>query len=151
MRRARIARVAVAALAAAALLVTVLAGPASAKVVRFAFMDGAQEVPPADPDGTGVARIEINSGTGTVCWTIDVSNIELPATAAHIHRGAAGVNGPVEVTLSPPDGTGHAEGCTTASKALLKEIKKNSSAFYVNVHNEPFPGGAVRGQLQPAP
>jgi CHRD domain len=32
-------------------------------------------------------------------------------------------------------------------KNLLKAIIRNPQDYYVNVHNAPFPNGAVRGQL----
>lgn len=117
---------------------------------RFrAEMTGANEFPdPGDKDGTGIAVIKINQGKGTVKFEIDVQNITLPATAAHIHPGKPGEANPPVVDLIPPDETGHSEGTVQASKALLKKIRKNPKAFYVNVHNEDFPGGAVRGQLR---
>jgi len=31
--------------------------------------------------------------------------------------------------------------------ALAQDLIQNPSAYYVNVHNGPFPKGAVRGQL----
>ncbi len=112
---------------------------------RSTSLSGAEEVPPADPDGTGFALITLNVGQATVCWELTVANIE-PATAAHIHRAPAGVNGPVVVPLSPPT-TGTSSGCTTANPVLIQDIIDNPEQYYVNVHNAQFPGGAVRGQL----
>jgi hypothetical protein len=111
-------------------------------------LTGGQEVPgPGDADGTGTAAITIDRAGGEVCWDINVQNITLPATAAHIHRGAVGVAGGIEVTLSAPNATGTAAGCTTVGGALATEIATNPAAFYVNVHTTDFGGGAVRGQL----
>ena len=39
------------------------------------------------------------------------------------------------------------QGCTTASKALVRSIMKSPAGFYVNVHNAKHPLGAMRGQL----
>lgn len=113
-----------------------------------AALSGANGVPPADPDGTGFARIWLNQGRGEVCWSIHVENITLPATAAHIHSGAAGVNGPLVVTLSAPDAQGNAAGCATGvDPALIKAIRQHPRQYYVNVHTTDYPAGAVRGQL----
>jgi hypothetical protein len=50
------------------------------------------------------------------------------------------------VTLdAPTDGT--AGGCTPAERALVRMMIQNPEGFYVNVHTEAFPDGAVRGQL----
>ena len=115
---------------------------------RVAPLAGDWEVPgPGDPDGTGSATVTLNAGLQKVCWSINASDITLPAAAAHIHEAPVGVPGDVVVTLSPPDATGVATGCTTADRALVKDIAKNPSEYYVNVHNADFPGGALRGQL----
>jgi hypothetical protein len=109
-----------------------------------ANLSGAQEVPPADPDGTGTATILI-SGT-TVNYTIVVNNIT-PPIAQHIHVGAAGVNGPIVVNL-PGTWVGNTlVGTTTTSPATAAAILANPAGHYVNVHTNDFPGGAVRGQL----
>jgi CHRD domain len=114
-----------------------------------ATLAGAAEVPgPRDPDGTGSARITLNQGQGKVCWQIEVSNLTLPAVAAHIHSAVAGVAGPIVVPLSPPDGTGKSSGCATGvSHSLIKAIRQHPSQYYVNVHTTDFPAGAARGQL----
>ena len=109
-------------------------------------MTGAAERPgPGDPDGSGTAEFRINAGQGRVCYTLSVSNIE-PATAAHIHRAPPDAAGPVVVGLAAPTG-GSSEGCADVERALAQELIRNPGAFYVNVHNAPFPGGAIRGQL----
>ena len=112
-------------------------------------MIGANEVPgPGDPDGSGVARLRLNSGRHRICFHIEVSGITLPATAAHIHPGAAGEANPPVVTLGTPDATGVADGCVTGvARSLIKAIRKHPADYYVNVHNADFPDGAVRGQL----
>jgi hypothetical protein len=102
-----------------------------------------------DPDGTGFATITINVGQGEVCWDLQASGVQLPATAAHIHQAAPGVSGPIVVGLSAPDADGTAIGCKSVeNKDLLKEILQNSASFYVNVHTAEFPAGAIRAQLE---
>ena len=109
-------------------------------------MTGAAERPgPGDPDGTGTATFRINPGQGEVCYTLTVQNIG-PATSAHIHRAPATDPGPVVVPLNPPT-NGSSSGCAPITRALAKELIQTPEAFYVNVHNTTYPGGAVRGQL----
>ncbi|HEY7661360.1 MAG TPA: CHRD domain-containing protein [Actinomycetota bacterium] len=128
--------------------------------VRFVTLQtqlsGANEVPPADPDGVGVAEINVAARSGTLCFAIAVENITLPATAAHIHQAPAGSNGDIVVPLEPPVGfgsgsTGVSAGCLTGlSTKLLQAIERHPEQYYVNVHNADFPPGAVRGQLEVA-
>jgi CHRD domain len=111
-------------------------------------LEGENEVPiTGDLDGTGTAALTLNRGTGEVCWHIAVEDITLPALAAHIHEAPVGVPGDVVVTLGAPDASGVSTGCTAADRSLVKDIAKNPSEYYVNVHNADFPGGALRGQL----
>lgn len=69
------------------------------------------------------------------------------ATGLHIHRGEAGVNGPIVVPLDPTQLNGDERVCTTAAPELVREIKNNPAGFYLNVHTATYPNGAVRGQL----
>jgi len=149
VREAR-GRRAVLSLVLLALLLAAFALPAAAGEPGgrplYATMTGANEVPgPGDPDGSGIATFTLNQGQGVICYTLEVWDIE-PATAAHIHRGTADVAGPVVVPLAAPT-EGSSSGCVDVDPALIKEIRQNPEAFYVNVHNATYPPGAVRGQL----
>ncbi|MGD9705710.1 MAG: CHRD domain-containing protein [Acidimicrobiia bacterium] len=121
-------------------------GAAEAAVARpfLAQLTGANEVPPADPDGDGAAAITIDPVAGNACFDLRVAGIDT-ATAAHIHEGAAGVNGGIVVTLTPPTPT--SSGCVPVDPALATLITTTPANYYVNVHNAAFPAGAVRGQL----
>ena len=110
-----------------------------------ANLTGAEEVPPADPDGNGSARISTNDVTNQICVDLEVRNINA-VTAAHIHRGARGVNGPPVVNLDPPDDD-DSDDCDTIADDLLDEIRNNPAGFYVNVHTADYPDGAIRGQV----
>jgi hypothetical protein len=110
-----------------------------------AHLTGANEPGGGDPDGAGLARLEINDTTNTICTDLEVRMIS-PATAAHIHRGAAGVNGPPVVTLDRPEDN-DSDDCDEVPDALVDEIRANPEGFYVNVHTADYPDGAIRGQL----
>lgn len=140
---------------------TAFAQPAAEGGRKFSTpMSGAEEcntsVTPTvcgvgDTDGTGTGRITVNVGQDRVCWEFTVSNVD-PVNRGHIHKAPAGSNGPIVVDFfNVAAGTqGPLTGCTTTplGSALLKDILKNPSAYYLNLHNEPFPGGAIRGQLE---
>jgi hypothetical protein len=110
-----------------------------------ANLTGANEVPPGDPDGSGTAHVAVNPMLDRVCTDLEVREIGV-VTAAHIHRGAAGVNGPPVITLDAPDDD-DSEECDMVADALLQEIATNPQGFYVNVHTADYPNGAIRGQL----
>lgn len=116
-----------------------------------AELNGANEVAPGDPDGTGTMHLTLNQGQGEICWDLEVADIQSPARA-HIHRAVAGVNGPIVVfffDLVIPDPIPVAfDGCVDGfDKGLIKDIRQNPQNYYINVHNAEYPGGAIRGQL----
>ncbi|MFU8816715.1 MAG: CHRD domain-containing protein [Pseudomonadales bacterium] len=98
-----------------------------------------------DADGTGSAQIVIDQASGELCYELSVAGIE-PATMAHIHVGGATETGGVVVPLATPD-EGESAGCLNPPAEVVAAIVENPEGYYVNVHNQPFPGGAVRGQL----
>lgn len=106
------------------------------------LLNGAAEVPgPGDADGLGFGVITIDGTTlRYAVWTQNIA----PATAAHIHTGAAGVAGPPLVTL---DVNMLANGTATITADVASQIKANPSGYYVNVHTGDFANGAIRGQL----
>jgi hypothetical protein len=107
---------------------------------------------PGDPDGHGNAMIKVYKTK--VCYRISVMGIK-PATLAHIHQGAKGQTGPVVVptqpnqSFKPPRPT--SSGCSAVPAALSTKLRQNPSNYYVNVHNKPYPDGAIRGQLRTSP
>ena len=131
-----------------ALVASLLGGSATAGGRPFTVsMIGAEEARgPGDPDGTGTAHFTLNQGQGEVCFVLEVSGIA-PATAAHIHLAPVGSPGPVVVPLTPPT-SGSSSGCVEGvDPDLIKAIRQDPEAYYVNVHNAEFGPGAIRGQL----
>ena len=114
-------------------------------------MTGAQEAPgPGDVDATGSVDLRLNQGQRRICFDIDWANIDGTVFAAHIHQAPPGVPGPIVVPLFEGSfaGTDETSGCVDVERALVKAIRQDPGAYYVNVHSQPdFPAGAIRGQL----
>jgi hypothetical protein len=133
--------------------VMAIGGVAAAGTMLEATLTGEAEVNNSGPnqgdlDGTGKATLNLMPTQERICYTITVRRIK-PATMAHIHEAPAGQNGEIVKMLKAPS-DGSSKGCVRLARAKILEIKNNPSEFYVNVHNRPFPNGALRGQLSPA-
>ena len=136
-------------------LATLTAGaialPAAADSERRALttkLSGAEEVPaPGDPNGKGHATIRIK-GDDTVCFNIVTQRIA-GSTAAHIHEAPRGEAGPIVVRLfsGRSDATSRRGCADDVDPEIIQGLREDPSDYYVNVHNQEFPAGAVRGQL----
>ena len=122
---------------------------------HFAVLSGGNEVSDdgkanvGDKDGRGTATVTVDPRSGKLCFALLVDDIDKPV-AAHIHKAPPGQNGPVVVPLTAPKkgDPGTASDCIhNVDSKTLKAIREKPWAYYINVHTELYPGGAVRGQL----
>lgn len=105
---------------------------------------------PGDPDGKGTFKGTIKGDT--LCYRLKVKKVD-GITDAHIHFGDEETTGPIVVDLEPgrhcitavPDEEDTEQ---TLSQSELAAIQADPSSFYVDVHSEEFPEGAIRGQLR---
>ena len=129
-----------------------MAAPASANdATLVAYMFGANERPnPGDPDAVGRAVVTINDATNTICVALQVTNVDMPFTGFHIHFAPPGSAGPIVIPFAAPTSQESYQCKVVEDEALMDNIAANPGQYYINVHNAPYPGGAARGQLQPA-
>ena len=133
-------------LAAVALTVGVLfSGTALAMAPIISDLIGGQEVPPVKSLAKGTSTIVVGddkSVSGTV------KTIGMKATAAHIHQGAKGMNGPhiIDLVMSSPD-----EWAVPAGAKLTNEQFQSlkDGNLYINVHSAAHKDGEIRAQLKP--
>jgi hypothetical protein len=108
-----------------------------------AYLSGRSEIPKAAAKAKGTVNITI-AGT-KVCWKFTALGGFDKPLVAHIHRGTAKTAaGPVVVPLGDRYA---AKGCTVSTGTIVNGIAKNPKGYYVNVHSNRYPNGAVRGQL----
>ena len=122
-----------------------LALPAAVLAAQYKVaLSGAQEVPPVSSPASGTGTITVNDD-GTVSGSLTTTGIA--STAAHIHVGSAGKNGPVIVPLAKSGDNGYS---VPASAKLTGEQMKSlkTGDLYVNVHSAAHPGGEIRAQLK---
>ena len=107
-------------------------------------LSGDQEVPPVKSSGSGSGTITINDD-GSVSGSVTATGFT--PTAAHIHEGAAGKNGPVIVPFTKD---GDKFGPAAGAKLTPDQLKAfKAGNLYVNIHSAANPGGEVRAQLKP--
>lgn len=107
-----------------------------------ATMSGANETTPNASVATGTATLVFN--TTTKIFTVTVTHTVATPTAGHIHKGAAGVSGPI---IFPFAAAASPISYTSAALDATQEADLNANLYYVNVHTAAFGGGEIRGQL----
>jgi len=158
----------------ALLLATALAASAVAQPSNFrAHLTGDEEVPAVDTRAVGQTVFQLSRDGTQLHFRLIAANIE-DVTMAHIHCGAAGVNGPVIAWLYPdapppqliagrfsgvlatgavteadvvsqPD-SGACPGGVDDFAELMDKIESGDA--YVNVHTDAHPAGEIRGQIR---
>ncbi|MCM3629355.1 CHRD domain-containing protein [Paenibacillus glycanilyticus] len=129
---------------------------------RFkAILNGRNEVPPVRTNATGFAVFQLSGSGNQLSFKLVVRNIK-KVTAAHIHLGQKGENGPVVAFLFGPSQFGISvkrgiiRGTLTGSDLegplsgktigdLIREFERGNA--YINVHTVQNPDGEIRGQV----
>jgi hypothetical protein len=132
-----------------------------------ASLSPANEVPAiGNAESVGRGTVTVNFDTtyaagnvtaASATFTVNLTGFpaNTPINAAHIHPGAAGVNGTVlvstglaagQVVLTNGSGT-FTRGPISMTPEVAQQIINNPQNFYFNVHSTINPGGAARGQL----
>lgn len=108
------------------------------------------EVPgPGDDGASGTfdGTMELREASGELCYELTASGVSSEVVSAHIHRGDAGEAGEIVIELQAPV-DGSSSGCVTVEAMDLVPLLEETSSYYVNVHSQDHPDGAVRGQLE---
>ena len=120
------------------------------KQITFAMdipLSGTNEVPSITTTATGLAILRLTNDDSLYSM-VSVSGLEATDTftVSHIHRGAAGVNGPVRIFLASS-----LADFNVVRKTFLVDSLKNmllNDPTYVNAHTKTKPGGKIRGQIR---
>lgn len=108
-------------------------------------LSGDDEVPPVKSAASGSGSITVGADKSV---SGGITTTGITATAAHIHVGSKGSNGPVIIPLTKK---GDNEWLVPAGARLTDEQYGSYKAgnLYVNVHSAANPGGEIRAQLKP--
>lgn len=104
---------------------------------------GAQEVPPTSSSAQGAGWITTDYLNTQLTYRYIADGLSGPATAAHIHDGAAGVSGPIYIGVNLPGPVGSGQFQIDGNVV----VKLESGDTYLNVHTAANPGGEIRGQI----
>ena len=106
-------------------------------------MTGAEEVPPVATSASGTGSVRV-AADRSVSGSFKTQGG--PFTAAHIHEGAKGQNGPVIIPLQK---SGDNDWVVPPNAKLTDAQYESFKAgrLYVNFHSAQFKGGEIRAQI----
>jgi hypothetical protein len=138
------------------------AARSTSKRIFKANLSGNEEVPPIKTQARGEATFQFSRGGDQLTYMLGISHIT-DVTAAHIHKGKKGANGPPVIDLFSESkkkdisGTLLVEG-KIESYLFIGPLKGKSlnalialidaGETYVNVHTKRQPEGEIRGQIE---
>jgi len=116
-----------------------------------AVLTGSQEVPPTTSPGFGNFVGVFDAAHANLTMTLTVANLGSSISGFHIHEKAPGSqSGGIVVNMQGLGGTfvsNKMTGTFPVPADVAARMLANPSNFYVNVHTNQFPGGAIRGDL----
>jgi len=121
------------------------AGSMGAIIVK---LSPSQQVPPLSLVGAEAeANLTFDPASNILSGSVSASGLTGDATAAHIHKGFAGTNGGVALTLkaSTVSNVFNVPDNTILSAEQVTTL--NRGEWYINVHTESNRDGEVRGQI----
>ncbi len=150
----------------------------AAPITYVAALTGPAESPPNASPGVGFTIVELDMAAHTLHVTVNFSGLVAGTTASHIHActttpgaGTASVatqtptfsgfplgvtSGTYDRTFNTLDAASYnpafitANGGSVAASEVALAFCIVSGGAYLNVHSSTFPGGEIRGFLQPA-
>ena len=126
--------------------------PAAAAQYR-SLVRAAEEVPTNGSTATGSLALDLDGTTLTV--TGSFTGLSAAYTVSHLHLGAAGQNGAVQLALTPAVAADGRSGTFEAAANTFTLTTAQAEALaarriYSNIHSAARPGGEIRGQVSPA-
>ena len=114
--------------------------------VFAAQMSSAQEIPTNASTATGNGLLEFDATTKKITGRVILTG--MTATAAHIHTGVLGMNGPIIFPMTQTEaGSGIWVTAADATMTDAQITNLKASGLYFNAHSTAFPSGEIRGQI----
>lgn len=135
----------------AALLFTSCNNNSDTQAFETAQLSGSNQAPPVTTKGSGTVEGNYDSKTKVITLNLkwSLGNPGDTTIMGHIHKGAAGVSGPVVIPFVdlPSGATDQQFSFTSPALTAEQEADLKAGDYYVNIHSNTDPGGELRAQL----